>query len=196
MIIRAIIGIILASALALGALYGAGEYLGLKPAQDAMGALVEEADPGTQDADADAVAPAGEDFEGEPPISLPYDDGDPAGWLAGALAGTGPYELDPMQGPASVDLAALAAAAAAEQPEAPAAPQAGDQITVHTAYCGTSHVMISCYLERMTTSWQDEAGDGTLARYEGGDRYSFGMYQDGAGVWRVAPDTLQYSARG
>lgn len=193
MIIRAIIGIVLGGALSLGALYAAIEYLGLKPAHHHLGALVDETE--IEPEDADAGEPPEEEFEGEPPIPLPYDDGDPARWLAEVLAGTGPYELDPTLGPAGVDLAALAAAAAAEQPEAPAGPQAGDQVTVHTAYCGTSHVMIGCYLERITTSWWDE-GDGGLTRLEDEERYSFGMYEDEAGVWRVVPDTVEYSARG
>jgi len=191
MIIRAILGVIVSGVLAIGALYGAGAYLGLKPVMHGADAVQPDTEPEGEGAEG-----AQEEFEGEPAIALPYEDDDPAGWLSGVLAGTGPYELDPMEGPAGVDLAALAAAAAAEQPEAPAEPQAGDEVTVHNAYCGASHVMVSCYLERITTRWRDEAGDGGLSRYEGGDRYSFGMYEDETGGWRVVPDTVRYSARG
>lgn len=199
MIIRAVIGMVLGGALAIGALFGASMYLGLKPVTRGVDVAQPETGPADiepSEAEAEGVEGGEEAFEGEPHIPMPYDDGDPAGWLSQVLAGTGPYDLDAMDGPASVDLAAVADAAAGEQPDIPAQPQAGDQITVHGAYCGSSHVMIGCYLERITTRWREDAGEDGLTRFEDGDRYSFGMYQDETGVWRVAPDTLRHSERG
>jgi hypothetical protein len=202
MIIRAFAGMALGGALSLGALYAASEYLGLKPAQYAMGALVEETARDTGDSmeespDAPSDSPHGEvaeqDLEGEPPIALPYEEGEraAAAWLFEVLTGTGPYEAyvrgDFTQ---SADLADWAARASWPQPVRPGNPQRGDQWEVYTADCQPSHVALFCGVHYSNTNWESAGFEGALEAFENNASYTFLMEQDENGAWHVDPDSV------
>jgi hypothetical protein len=198
MIIRAFAGMVLAGALSLGALYAASEYLGLKPVQYAMGAWVEEAVGETvEPLDAQTDAPLGdaveEEMEGEPPIALPYEEGEraAAAWLFEVLTGTGPYEAH-VRGDftQSADLADWAARASWPQPVRPGNPQLGDQWEVYTADCQPSHVALFCGVHYTNTSWESAGFEGAVEAFENNASYTFLMEQDENGAWRVDPDSV------
>lgn len=183
MIIRAILGIVLSGALSAGALYGAGEYLGIRSASSEDIAAMEPAEAEAADvegvADDEAAAddmtsddmmsddaPADEMGEEEPVyddrLPLPYGAGDDAVWLASTLAGTGPYNVDGE----SVDLAAMAQ-------------EAADGGAVE-ASCDTSHVAMHCNMTRTDT----------------GIRYSFGFQNTADGGYEVPEGSVNIHPEG
>ncbi len=159
MIIRAILGLVLSGGLTIGALYGAGEFLGIRGATAHEIADIEPGEPeGDVGPDTASIDPMPDDAGEDEPIydvrlPLPYGEGDAAGWLADALAGSGPYDVDGQ----SVDIAAIAARAAA-----------GDGASVT---CDSSHVAFHCNLI-------DEVAD---------VRYGFGLQNNAEGGYEI-PD--------
>lgn len=162
MIIRILAGLVIAPAAAIGALYGASMVF-TPPVSSSEAALdgeammeaeaPVEAAPETQDG-----GMAEDEPMGEPPIPLPYGDGEAAIWLVDLLEGTGPYPLTNADGEA--DLAALAAEAAS-----------GGAVS---AECQTSHVSMICHL-------REDGGD----RYSFGVTQTGGAYRvDDDGVSR------------
>ncbi len=199
MFIRAITGIVLGGALSTAALYGAYTYLGLSAHQPGLGALVEddEAAP-AEAADIEPGEPESEsaeaEFEGEPPLALPYGEGERAAamWLFEVLTGTGPHQAQLNNGDATVevDLADLAARAAWPQPERPAQPQLNDEVTTHDASCQASHVMLACSVETGTAVWYSESSDGDHWTVASSQAYRFSMQQDADGDWVIVPGSI------
>ena len=176
MIIRAILGIVLSGALSAGALYGAGEYLGIRAATPVDSADVEPGEPEADEADemleddmsaedmSDDGAVGGESEEPvyDDRLPLPYGEGDDAVWLAETLAGTGPYDVDGE----SVDLAAMAQ-------------EAADGGAVE-ARCDTSHVAMLCNMTNTDT----------------GVRYSFGFQNTADGGYEVPEGSVNIHPEG
>ena len=163
MIIRAILGLILSGGLAVGALYGAGEYLGIRAASADEIADIEPGEPEgvVIEDNLDGGADDGEIDEEEPPyeprLELPYEEGGAASWLASVLDGKGPYEVDGEM----VDLAAVAQRAVD-----------GDG---SSAMCDSSHVAFSCNLT-------DEVA---------GVRYGFGLQNNAEGGYEIPFDSVR-----
>ncbi len=165
MIIRAILGLVLSGGLSIGALYGAGEYLGIRGATADEIADIEPGEPEAEDAGDSMMEPSEEmsddmaegyaDDEGpvDDRLPLPYEEGEAAVWLASVLEGSGPYDVDG----ASIDLAALAATASTGEGA--------------SASCDSSHVAFSCSLV-------DEAS---------GVLYNFGLQNNAEGGYEI-PD--------
>ena len=205
MLVRAIIAGILAGALAIGALYGIDRFLGRDIAATAPPEPIAFDDPAEDPAEdeADAAdmgdeAPAEPQDEqaaggGEPPLPLPYEDGEAAQWLASALEGSGPVPaMDAMTGDqlGDIDLADRAGLAAEPQPEAPAEPQAGDTLEVHTAACQPSHVLLSCSISTAFTEWEP-SGEGEPVSYESAETIRFNMVQTDGEPWAVDEESVE-----
>lgn len=153
MIIRAILGIVLSGALSAGALYGAGEYLGIRSASAVDVAAMEPAETEATEPDGGAEEPIFEDR-----LTLPYADGDAGRWLAEVLEGQGPYEVTRSESGEVVDVAALSRRAAAN-----------DGVT---ADCDSSHVAFHCLLTVEETGAQ--YGFGLQNTADGGYEIPFG----------------------
>lgn len=124
MIIRMLMGLIAAPLAAIGALYGLSMVI--EPSSGPSGTAPELT----------LAGPVSEPEEkpiGEPPLDLPYAEGEAAAFLASALAGTQPYWIRDVDGLA--DLAAFSAEIAE--------PDSDGQ-----AECAPSHVMLACTLRR------------------------------------------------
>ena len=132
-IIRLIAAIILSTALALGVGW-------------AMSYLAQTQ--GSEAPPAPAEGPEYVEGEGEPPLPLPYEDGDAAAWLARTLTDMG-----------ETGLAELAARAAAPQPAPPAEPRVGDVHVTHEVDCGSSHTAVHCNIYTVTTTWTEGGVD-------------------------------------
>ncbi len=221
MLVRAVIAAILAGALAIGALYSIDRFLGrdiaAAPAEPPesesdmdAGDASEAPDPSVTDMgemdmgetygmDDPMAGGARDDASmGEPPIALPYAEGEAAQWLADVLAGTGPYAAADAyggEGYGDVDLAELAALADEPQPEAPSAPRAGDFYEVFTASCQPSHVLLSCSIASRYTEWED-GGEAGPVTYESAQIVSFNMVKADDEPWRVDPDSVTVAAAG
>lgn len=213
MFVRAVIAAILAAALAIGALYSIDRFLGRdivaaplasEPDMD-LGEASGAPDPSETDMgetygmDDPMAGGARDDASmGEPPMPLPYAEGDAAQWLADVLDGTGPYAAADAHGAGDygdIDLAELAALAAEPQPEAPSEPRAGDFHEVFTASCQPSHVLLSCSIASRYVEWED-GGEAGPVTYESAQIVSFNMVQTEGEPWRVAPDSVTVATAG
>lgn len=170
MMIRMLAALVLGSAAGVGALYGASRIVPTETAPSPAPAPASE-----------AAAPEPEAPMGEPPLDLPYGEGEAAAWLAAVLAGTGPYPA----GDGAVDLAAWAARAAEPQPPRPVEPQVGDSHAETVAECQAGHVALACTITRTFTSWQDAFGAS-----ESAELYTFSLQQDETG-WRVMDGSVR-----
>lgn len=138
LIVRLIAGIILAGGAALGAQYGLSTVLGGAGEPGVAPETVsEEVSEEVAVEEAPAEEPETEGVEEErvydDRLPIPYDEGEAAAFLAEALEGSEPQFI--WRGDGRVDLGALAAEVAA--------PGSGG-----LASCGSSHVALSCQLER------------------------------------------------
>jgi hypothetical protein len=124
MIIRLLMGLIAAPLAAIGALYGLSMVI-----EPSAGASATAPEP--------TLAESGFEPEekpvGEPPLELPYSDGEAAAFLASALAGTQPQWIRDVDSLA--DLASFSA-------------QIAEPLSGGEADCAPSHVMLACTLRR------------------------------------------------
>lgn len=186
MIFRAIVGMVLGGALAVGALYGADRYLGLEGgARVTEPALSEpevpqdlEQEPVPDGTSSQTSTEGGDEEPGDDRLTLPYVEGEEAAWLAEVLDGQGPFAYRGAVGE-SVDLAALARAAA----ETPSLID-GEIMDEYSASCDASHVVFSCTLAVLTV---DSSGGMMTEHYEA---YTF-ILENIEGQWRVADDSVR-----
>jgi len=143
MIIRMLMGLIVAPIASIGALYGLSMVM--EPSPGAYGAAQGEA---TVTAD-EPVSEPSEEPQGEPPLALPYEEGEAAAFLADTFAGTDAYWL--WGADSRADLASFSAEIAE--------PGSGGE-----ASCSPSHVMLACTLRRADgygySFGLQQAGDG------------------------------------
>jgi hypothetical protein len=162
LIVRLIAGMLCAAGAAVGAQFGIAAVLGADGPGAMLETVSEEASVEGVTEEAMAEETEAEVVEEEPVyddrLPLPYEDGQAAAFLAGALEGSEPQFI--WQADSRVDLGALAADVAA--------PESGGQ-----ASCQSSHVALSCSLERAD-----------------GYGFSFGL-QGLDGDWVVVPNSVR-----
>ena len=128
MIIRILMGLVVGPLAAVAALYGLSMVV--EPTPGGYGAVGAEEPAVTQD---EPAAEPVEEPQGEPPLALPYEEGEAAAFLAETFEGTDAYWLW------GVDSRADLASFSAEIAE----PGSGGE-----ASCSPSHVMLACTLRR------------------------------------------------